>query len=600
MKVKFSAGFSCAVMVFALLARCAAGAAPEDPLPKHLNSVEIGKIKPAPADGHFYFIVMGDTRDGDQVFLHMMDLANRFDPAFIIDVGDLVHSGARGEYLHFYEMLRNSGVPFISVVGNHENSVPGGLERFVEMFGPADFYFDYGGARFIALDNAAADYDLEDGQLAWLEDRLKTDLVKFIFMHAPPRTRVWSEAMKKNSDGFMELVEKYGVRKVYFGHVHAHDRLTRGGTDYVMTGVAGAEPDPINRFYHPLSGGYYHMMLVEVRDGKVMDILVAPDTSDLTGFASPGGVPLEFPFASYRHFNAPVVQKVEFEGGRWKAGEGAQVTVTAFSHPDSLEVGLAGVGMECVHSDGATTDSVALKSDTFDERLWRGALPPAPAGKAYCSVRAEDSVGSVSMNLLSVRELLPGAAGSQAVELKNAPYTLVSMDADDMDVKVAGSLDILSVSMAYDEKHVYFLMELDDEPQGGSRAERVFNLYGLSLVGDEVEIVADPKALLKAIPVIGYAPLANSMGFPTCALFDLEGYREGKIKASDKGVKCEVDGNRLFVRAEREKVGWETLTGARVLAAAARLVLVSKFDARLADASNVTHVRFGGMPFEVE
>lgn len=383
-------------MTAAVLILCAAfaSAAARAELPKRLLKDEIAKLGPGPADGDFSFVVMGDTRDGDAMFRYMIDLANRMNPAFIIDVGDLVTSGATDrQYEHYFEQISVSGAPFFSVIGNHENMAPGGLERYKQMFGMTDFFFDYGGARFICIDNSAENgYTMTDAQFAWLEPLLRNDMPKFIFMHAPPKTHIWGAAMdRQSSERFMDMAEKYKVRKVYFGHVHAYDRLRRGETDYVMTGCAGAEPDPVSNLYHRLSGGYYQFMLVQVRGGKAIDVLVEPSTADLAGFENEESVPIESPYVTYRHYNSPVIRSFAADTSV-PADAPIPVKAEAAHNPKSLETGLHGVTVYCESPGGEMTGPVSLKADTYDECVWTGELPPIAARPLSCVIRAEDAV----------------------------------------------------------------------------------------------------------------------------------------------------------------------------------------------------------------
>jgi len=559
--------------------------AKEYELPRRLTADEITQIGPGPKNGDFTFVVMGDTRDGSAMFRYMIELANRVNPAFIIDVGDLVHSGGDDEqYLQYYEDIKASRAPFISVIGNHENAAPGGFERYREMFGDPNFYFDYGGVRFIALDNAADGYKITDEQFEWLENLLQTDKIKLIFMHAPPKTHLWSASMNREStERFVKMVEKYKVRKVYFGHVHAFDRLRRGETDYVMTGCAGAEPDPISNFYHRLAGGYYHFLIVQVREGKVMDILVEPSTADIYDFPNADGMPLETPYVTYRHFNTPVIRT--FRVNTDVPGEKPiPVMVEAAHHPDSLETGLRYVEVECEDDYGEKIGPIRLTSDPYDERVWTGELPPHYMRPLQCSIRAENSVHSSTMNLFPLSGTPYGSASS-------IPYVNVSSGRENPQVE--DELDILDVGMAYDDEYFYLRIELAAPPQKGDRDKRIYNLVGFGLMNEDIEVIPDVKEMLLAVPLALYAPLATAMGMPPCAVYDMSGYDKGVFKPDKKGLSCKPEGNVLYFRLSREAARLEKATGVKLLVASGQLLLSTAPDARIADAANITHIKLG-------
>ena len=258
----------------------------DKPIFSHLNKEEIAKFQNVPYSGRFAFVVMGDNRDGDPIFEFQLALANKLDPLFIIDVGDIVSHGLKEEYSFFLQELKESKAPFLTVLGNHELSVPEGKELYKEIFGEYDYYFDYGGCRFIILNNVLlpeGGYGLSNKQLSWLEDLLKTDLVKFVFMHVPPPFQKWKhDSFERGSKEFIGIVEKYKVNRVFVGHIHAYDRLKRGNTEYIISGGAGAPLNPYEfegkkRGYNLLSGPYYHFLYVIVQGDQVIDVLIKPN-----------------------------------------------------------------------------------------------------------------------------------------------------------------------------------------------------------------------------------------------------------------------------------------------------------------------------------
>lgn len=572
------------VLLFGMAARAA-----DAPLPKWPNRDQIAKVLETPPStpDHFRFVVIGDTRDGDQMFAYLMELAQSMDPLFIINVGDLVHSGAHDEYLHYYDQIKDFRLPYISVIGNHECHVDGGCERYVEMFGPTDDYFDYGDTRFIFFNNYIDHkYTMTDGQLGWLEKALDTDKKKLLFMHAPPDTRVWGGMNREVSRRFMELVERKGVRRVYFGHIHAHDRLVRGGTTYVMSGVGGAEPDPVNdRFLHPLSGGFYHFMLVEVKGGEVTDIVVMPNNDDIENTTSPAGLPVEFPFASYRHYNTPVIESV--------SADADSVSMKAYANPKGYEAGLERAELICYDEAGKPRARTLFGNDYVDERLWSA---PRPAAKGYCAAVITDPVRSAAIMLPSANDINPSLG--EKISPDAIPFINVSSDPDEPEALVIDELDILDMSLAYDEKYFYIKMKIKGGPKEGNKdaRNRVINLYGFALINDALNIEADFKKMFGAIPMLAYAPLATTMGIPKCGILDATNFRSGKFDATEKGITCKADGDSLMIRVERGVYGdADTFKGFKLFAATAQVFTTPRLDIKPGDASDIVHVRLEGI-----
>lgn len=575
------------VMAF-LFAGIAADAA-DAPLPKWLNQDQINKVLETPAgdSDHFRFIVIGDTRDGDQMFAYLMDLAQSMQPLFIINVGDLVHSGAYDEYLHYYDQIKNFRIPFISVTGNHECHVDGGCGRYVEMFGPTDGYFDYGHTRFIYFNNYVDhQYTMTDDQLDWLEKTLDTDKKVMIFMHAPPDTRVWGGMKRDVSRRFMELVESKGVSRVYFGHIHAYDRLVRGGTTYVMSGGGGAELDPVsNRFLHPISGGFYNLNMVEVNGDAITDILIIPNNGDILSTSSPNGLPVELPYESYRHYNTPIIESV--------GAEGETVTMKAYSNPKGYEEGITRAALMCFDAQGGQQEPLLFANDYVDERLWSA---PRPESTGTCAVMITDPVRSSSIMMPSAHQINPALGDKPSPD--DIPFIRVAEDPDEPETLVKDELDILDMSMAYDEKYFYIKVHIKGGPKEGNKdpRSRIINLYGFALINDTLQIEADMDKMFGAIPMLVYAPLATTMGLPKCGILDATDFRSGKFNASDKGITCKADADSLMVRVERSVYGdLESLKGFKLLALSARVLTSPRLDIRPGDASDIVHVRLEGL-----
>lgn len=537
----------------------------------HLHSDEIKKIQSVPADDGFYFVVVGDTRDGDEVFRYFMGLAERMNAAFVMDVGDIVHSGTGEEYEQRLDIIESFDVPYVTAIGNHERHAPGGLDRYRKIFGELDYYFDYGGVRFVSVDNCSVKYEIRDEQLEWLDEVLDTDLIKFVFMHAPPETWLWDDSnFSQNAARFMETVEKHGVRKVFAGHKHAYDRFTRGGTEYIITGGGGAplEPD-VDIFYSRDGGAFYHALLVEVKGGRVMDVLLKPTPWEVPGFPSPSGRPMDFAYAGYMVPHSPIVESVE-------AGEGRTIKVKAFSDPRAAVRGLEKVALVCSRGGGDAAD-IPLTQDIFDERVFTGEAPNGISGEIECAVTAVDPAGGRTM------EILPPDGSGELF------WVTIDEDPDDRGYGVPPQQDILSVRLAADSEKYYFRVEFAKKPEGGRLSPMRANIYGVAIAPEDLQM-EKLSDLLKSIPIFAYAPLAPSFGMPECSFVDAESIRKRKPKASSEGIACRVDGATLEVAIDRDKA--PAGDAFKIMAATATITARGKFEGDIMDSSTMTTVSF--------
>jgi predicted phosphodiesterase len=257
-----------ALLILVCLLPATAGAWPVKPA-RELTRRAIASLPPAPADGAFRFVVMGDNRGNMEVLRQLVVDANRQRPAFMINTGDLVADGKLREYLRFLAVIRQSHSPYFTVLGNHDVG-KNGLMIYHQLFGPENYAFDYAGCRFIALDNSRSLFPEE--RLQWLEQQLDTPLRKFVFLHKPPAIGKWGQAFeaspwRENADRFMELVGRRKVDRVFVGHIHTYGEREINGVRYVLTGGAGAPLDPSPR-------AYFHYVLVTVSPAGVQDRVI--------------------------------------------------------------------------------------------------------------------------------------------------------------------------------------------------------------------------------------------------------------------------------------------------------------------------------------
>ena len=117
----------------------------------------------------YTFVVMGDSRDNDEVFIKCLLAAASYHPLFILHVGDAVSTGSEEQFLHFLAILQKTlpDMPVFVAAGNHEltngDKSEKGKVLFQQLIGPLDYVLDLPGinARFIVLDNSGIFSDVE-------------------------------------------------------------------------------------------------------------------------------------------------------------------------------------------------------------------------------------------------------------------------------------------------------------------------------------------------------------------------------------------------------------------------------------------------------
>jgi DNA repair exonuclease SbcCD nuclease subunit len=221
----------------------------------------------------FTFVVMGDNRDNDKVFIKCLLAAARYHPLFILHTGDVVSNGKREQFLHFLGLLQQTlpDMPVFVAAGNHDmmNRDKRDMSSdalFQQLIGPLDYVLDLPGinARFILLNNS--EYSLTLNQIDYMKAELSVEnSLKFVLMHIPPQTLKWYDhTFTKGADAFLQALSGRNVVRVFYGHCHLYDEDTISGTCHIITGGAGA---PLSRLH--FGDASYHFVVVTLSGGKV-------------------------------------------------------------------------------------------------------------------------------------------------------------------------------------------------------------------------------------------------------------------------------------------------------------------------------------------
>jgi len=204
------------------------------------NARALRLISRLPQGKEFTFVAIGDPQGEYEAFRRILEESRKVKPAFIVVLGDLTAHSRREEFERYCEVVSSLDIPIVSVIGNHD--VCGeGRAIFREMIGDSILSFDYGGRRFIILDSA--DGRLDPSQLDWLKQKLKTDLICYVFTHEPPFIgNWWAHSFRKGTKEFLKLVESSRVKRVFIGHLHIVDGFWRNGIAYTIVGSGGIKP----------------------------------------------------------------------------------------------------------------------------------------------------------------------------------------------------------------------------------------------------------------------------------------------------------------------------------------------------------------------
>jgi outer membrane protein assembly factor BamB len=207
------------------------------------RTVDLG-LRPAPRTGPLTFVHASDTHIGVGEF--GIEEARRAirqtaaldpPPAFLTITGDVTQGDRPAEFEELLRILEDVDVPFVPVIGNHDEYDAGVTYR--EYLGPPQYSFDQGGVHFIVLDLGVLFGDF-DAAL----DFVRRDLAlgprgapAAVLTHAPL------------PDAKTAALAELGVGWMFTGHWHANrivdhrglvevntQTLVFGGTDFTPAG----------------------------------------------------------------------------------------------------------------------------------------------------------------------------------------------------------------------------------------------------------------------------------------------------------------------------------------------------------------------------
>ncbi len=222
-------------------------------------------LAPKPSEA-LRFVAIGDTGSGKPPQYDVAEMVVAARPQLVIHTGDVVYpSGSWPDYMPkffipYESLLRD--IPMYPSLGNHDMNTEAG-KPYLEAFelpdnGPAglprgaNYWFDFGPARFAAIDTNAGEEVLAGRVAPWL-GRVMAEAPttwRFVFFHHPPYTNGKNH---KPDDRvrrvLVPVLERTGVDVVFNGHNHLFERtksIREGrvvpdgeGVFYVVTGAGG-------------------------------------------------------------------------------------------------------------------------------------------------------------------------------------------------------------------------------------------------------------------------------------------------------------------------------------------------------------------------
>lgn len=205
---------------------------------KDINRKNISRLESADRGSDTVRLVfMGDSQrwyDETEDFVKSVNRLEKVD--LVIHGGDISDFGLKKEYCWMHDILSKLKVPYVLIIGNHDN-LGSGREVYGVMYGDLNFSFVYGRTKFVCLNTNALEFDyavpvpdfkflkqeIEDPE----SDRYDKTVVA---MHAQPGNVVFNN---NAADPFEEYIRR--LKNLQFClHAHAHSIMVN---DFFNDGV---------------------------------------------------------------------------------------------------------------------------------------------------------------------------------------------------------------------------------------------------------------------------------------------------------------------------------------------------------------------------
>jgi predicted phosphodiesterase len=206
-------------------------------------------IFPITVSSNYYIGAAGDWGSArNNNWQETIDLMINSKINLALGLGDYSY-GSVSDFEPVVNSLKDAGIPFKGVLGNHDSA------SYSTLFGqPSMLYaFDAGQSRIILLNTE----DSDTANTQFLENELKNTKQpwKIVAMHNPLYTSPSNHPEEKAFAAKLQpLIDKYGVQLVLYGHNHNYERikLPDKPTLYIQAGTGGESHYAIKG---PRSGG---------------------------------------------------------------------------------------------------------------------------------------------------------------------------------------------------------------------------------------------------------------------------------------------------------------------------------------------------------
>lgn len=158
---------------------------------RDLTHKNLQRLKQQAPGDTIKLLLMGDTqRFYDHIEDFYSSASKQKNIDFMLHCGDISDFGMAQEFKWVHSLLKGLPFPYLTVIGNHD-LLANGKKVYEQMYGPLNYYFDYGNLRFVITDTNSREYNYNGSvpNISWISSALKTpDSIEqaIVVSHIPP------------------------------------------------------------------------------------------------------------------------------------------------------------------------------------------------------------------------------------------------------------------------------------------------------------------------------------------------------------------------------------------------------------------------------
>lgn len=168
-------------------------------------------------DNHYYYNNLRTVID---------DINKKDDIKFVICGGDIADKALLKEYEIFYDIMKKSNKPYLTIIGNHDYKSNGEVV-YQQMFGDYNYSFEFNHNKFVIFDDVVWESN-KNPDFDWLSNQLTDNALfkqVFVLAHLPPFADQFDKEMEQT---YKEILQENNVQLSIHGHIHRYSY----GTSY--------------------------------------------------------------------------------------------------------------------------------------------------------------------------------------------------------------------------------------------------------------------------------------------------------------------------------------------------------------------------------